>query len=77
MSCRGKAMHALGECDCYFKPRDFLELPENERQWFEILILAGLTPGASPKYQVRMMLIERTRWCVIELCPTRWGKPNS
>jgi hypothetical protein len=38
MSCRGKAMHALGECDCYFKPRDFLEFLEKERQWFELLV---------------------------------------
>jgi hypothetical protein len=28
VSCRSKAMHALGECDCFFKPRDFLELLE-------------------------------------------------
>jgi hypothetical protein len=40
----------------------FLELLEGERQWFEILMLAGLTPGASPTYQVSMMLIERCRW---------------
>ncbi|MBV8358755.1 MAG: hypothetical protein JO189_12570 [Deltaproteobacteria bacterium] len=45
-----------------FIPSDFLELLERERQWFEILMLAGLAPGASPTYQVRMMLIERTRW---------------
>ena len=45
-----------------FTPTHFLELLECERQWFEILMLAGLTPGASPMYQVRMMLIERTRW---------------
>ena len=45
-----------------FIPSDFLELLERERQWFEILMLAGLTPGVSLTYQVRMMLIERTRW---------------
>jgi hypothetical protein len=45
-----------------FTPSHFLELLEGERQWFEILMLAGLTPGASPTYQVRMMLIERCRW---------------
>jgi len=45
-----------------FTPAYFLELLESEREWFEILMLAGLTPGASPTYQVRMMLIERTRW---------------
>ena len=45
-----------------FTASDFLELLEGERQWFEILMLAGLTPGVSPAYQVRMMLIERTRW---------------
>jgi hypothetical protein len=45
-----------------FTPSSFLELLERERQWFEILMLAGLTPGASPLYQVRMMLIERSKW---------------
>jgi hypothetical protein len=40
----------------------FLELLERERQWFEILMLAGLTPGANPTYQVQMMLTERTHW---------------
>jgi len=45
-----------------FAPARFLELLERERQWFEILMLAGLTPGASPLYQVRMMLTERCRW---------------
>jgi hypothetical protein len=32
MSCRAKTLHDLGECDCYFKPRDFLELLERERR---------------------------------------------
>jgi len=40
----------------------FLEALERERQWFEMLMLAGLSPGASPAYQVRMMLVERSRW---------------
>jgi hypothetical protein len=30
-------MHALAECDCYFKPRDFVALVEKERGWFELL----------------------------------------
>ena len=51
-----------GQGERCFTPTHFLELLECERQWFEILMLAGLTPGASPMYQVRMMLIERTRW---------------
>jgi hypothetical protein len=38
VSCRGKAMHALGECDCYFKPRDFVDLLEREYIWFELLM---------------------------------------
>jgi hypothetical protein len=46
----------------YFTPKRFLELLEKEREWFEILMLAGLTPSASPAYQVRTMLIKRTRW---------------
>jgi hypothetical protein len=41
---------------------DFRELLERERQWFEILMLAGLSPGMSPAHQVRMMVIERSRW---------------
>ena len=45
-----------------FTPADFLDLLDRERQWFEILMLTGFAPGASPRYQVRMMLIERTRW---------------
>jgi hypothetical protein len=32
MSCRGKAMHALGEFECYFKPADFLDLLELHRE---------------------------------------------
>jgi hypothetical protein len=45
-----------------FIPSDFLDLLEREREWFEVLIAVGLSLGASPTYQVRMMLIERTRW---------------
>jgi hypothetical protein len=37
MSCREKAMHALGECDC-FKPCDFTELLERELLWFRLLM---------------------------------------
>ena len=46
----------------FFTPWHFLALLDREQQWFEILMLAGLTPGASPTYQVRMMLTERSRW---------------
>ena len=45
-----------------FIPETFAILLERERQWFEMVMLAGLTPGASPTYQVRMMLTERGRW---------------
>jgi hypothetical protein len=50
------------DCECWFTPAHFLEALERERQWFEMLKLAGLSPGASPAYQVRMMLVERSRW---------------
>jgi hypothetical protein len=46
----------------YFTPSAFLDLLERERQWFEMLMLAGLSPGASPVYRVRVMLIKRTEW---------------
>jgi hypothetical protein len=64
MSCRGKAMHALGECDCYFKPRDFLELVEKERKWFERLCaLRDLRPEEEMRdHLVRVMLREHERW---------------
>lgn len=45
-----------------FTPWHFLALVEREREWFEILMFAGLTPGASPTYQVRMMLTEPCQW---------------
>jgi len=50
------------DCECWFTPAHFLEALERERQWFEMLMLAGLSPGARPAYQVRMMLVERSRW---------------
>jgi hypothetical protein len=37
VSCRSRVIHALGECNCFFKPRYFRELLENERRWFELL----------------------------------------
>jgi hypothetical protein len=40
VSCRGKGMHAPDECDCYFKPRDFLDLLARERRWCELLLTA-------------------------------------
>jgi hypothetical protein len=65
---RGKTLHALGECDRYFKPRDFLELLEKERKWFDLLdTLRELrwqraSPEDSAEGQaVIMMLQERTR----------------
>jgi hypothetical protein len=46
----------------HFTAFDFQQLLDREREWFEVLMLAGLSPGVSPAYQVRMMLIERSRW---------------
>ena len=46
----------------YFKPTHFLALVERERQWFEVLMAVGLSLGASPRYQIRMMLVERCWW---------------
>jgi hypothetical protein len=62
MSCQDKTLHARGECQCCFTSAHFLEPLEYERQGFEILMLAGLAPGANPTYQARMMLTERTYW---------------
>jgi len=45
-----------------FTPSSFLDLLEREQQWFEMLMLAGLSPGGSPAYQVRVMLIKRAEW---------------
>jgi hypothetical protein len=67
MNCRGKAMPALGECECYFKPRDFAELLDNERQWFALLDTLRhvrwqrISPEESPEGQaVILMLRDRT-----------------
>ena len=67
MSCRGKAMQALGECDC-FKPSDFLELLEKERTWFDLLDTLRhvrwqrIVPEESPEGPaVILMLRERAR----------------
>jgi hypothetical protein len=62
MSCRGKAMHALGERDCYFKPADFLDLVELTREWFQLLIEIGCAAAATLRHRVHVMLIERSRW---------------
>jgi hypothetical protein len=43
VSCHGKAMHALGECDCYFTPTQFLELLELQRRFVQWLITARQT----------------------------------
>jgi hypothetical protein len=45
-----------------FTVADFLALVERERDWFEVLMTVGLSLGASPSYNVRMMLIERSTW---------------
>jgi hypothetical protein len=45
-----------------FTPSDFLALVERERDWFEVLMAVGLSLGASPPYNVRMMLFERSTW---------------
>ena len=63
MSCRGKAIHALGECDCYFKPRDFLEFLEKERRWFELLDTLRhlrwqrMSPEDSPEGQAVILML--------------------
>jgi hypothetical protein len=60
VSCRGTAMHGLGECDCYFKPKDFLELLEKERKWFELFLrVKPVGEGARAR---RVALTERARW---------------
>jgi hypothetical protein len=38
MSCRGKTLHALGQCNCYFKPSDFVDLLAREACWLELLL---------------------------------------
>ena len=63
MTCRGKAMHALGECDYYFKPRDFVELVENERQCLAAKPGSGTSPRTVPEGEaVAVMLRDRARW---------------
>ena len=47
---------------CCFTASDFRELVEREREWFQVLMAVGFSLGASPAYQVRMMLVERCRW---------------
>ncbi len=62
MTCRGKAMHAPGECDCYFKPADFLDLLELNREWYQLLIEVGCAGGDIARHQVHVLLVERSRW---------------
>jgi hypothetical protein len=69
VSCLSGAMHALGECNCFFKPCDFRELPENECQWFEMLDALRhirwrrISPEESPERQaVIVMLRNCSRW---------------
>ena len=54
-------MHALGECDCYFKPADFLDLLELNREWFQLLIEVGCGGVDVARHQVHVMLVERSR----------------
>jgi hypothetical protein len=64
MSCRGKVLHALGQCDC-FKPGDYAALVETERLWFELLIRLARHGANHPSGQGRvsaLILHERTRW---------------
>ena len=58
----GKAMHALGDCDCYFKPADFFDLFGAKRKWFQLLIEVGCAGGDIARHQVHVMLVERSRW---------------
>jgi hypothetical protein len=53
-------MHALGECECCFKPTDFLNLLELHREWFRLLIELGCAGGN--RHVVQVMLIERSTW---------------
>ncbi len=62
-------MHALGECDCFFKPCDFRELLKNERRWFKMLDALRhirwrrTSPEESPERQaVIVMLRDCSRW---------------
>ena len=59
MSCSGKEMHALGLCEC-FTPRDFVELLEKERKWFELFLrVKPVGEGARVR---QVVLTERARW---------------
>ena len=62
MSCRGKTLHALGQCDCCFKPADFLALVEKERRWFELVMRVESLPQNAPLRTKYVMLTERARW---------------
>lgn len=70
MSCRSEAMHALGECDFFFKLRDFRELSENERQWFEMLDALRhirwerTSPEESPERQAVIMMLRDCSRCL-------------
>jgi hypothetical protein len=62
-------MHALGECNCFLKSREFLELLENECQCFDMLdALRHIrrqrsSPGESPEGQaVAPMLRDLSKW---------------
>ena len=65
MSCRGKAMHALDECDC-FQPRDYEALLETEQLWFELLIhlvrYRMNHPEGGEGRVIALILQERMRW---------------
>lgn len=61
MTCHGKPLHALGQCDCYFKPADFLDLLELNREWIQLLIEVGCAGGGA-RHQAHVMLVERARW---------------
>jgi hypothetical protein len=66
MSCRGKDMHALGECDCYFKPLDFLVLLDKEHDWLELLLRLthrrAIYSEGIENEAISLMLRHRARW---------------
>jgi hypothetical protein len=66
MNCSGKAMHALGEYACYFKPRDFVDLLERECIWFELLIRLVRHrvnyPESFEAHIISRMIQDRTDW---------------
>jgi hypothetical protein len=60
MSCAGQAMHAQGECECFFKPLELVELLEKERKWLELFLrVEPIDEGARARWVV---LTERARW---------------